>query len=62
MKKADVEIGGVYTAKVSKNLVSVRIDRVTDTGKGWFATNLRTGRTIWIRSAGRLRGVAEEAA
>ena len=60
MKKADVEIGGAYVAKVSSNLVAVRIDRESPYG-GWGATNLTTGRAVRIRSAARLRGRAGEA-
>jgi hypothetical protein len=57
MKKADVEIRGVYVAKVSGQLVKVRIERESPHG-GWDATNLATGRAIRIRSAARLRGHA----
>jgi len=54
MKKADVEMGGRYVAKVSGNLVAVRIDRESPYG-GWDATNLTTGRAVRIRTAARLR-------
>jgi hypothetical protein len=54
MKKADVQIGGTYVAKVSGNLVTVRIDRESPYG-GWDAVNLSTGRSVRIRSAARLR-------
>lgn len=57
MKKANVEIRGVYVAKVSGQIVKVRIDRESPYG-GWDATNLATGRAIRIRSAARLRGHA----
>jgi hypothetical protein len=57
MKKNEVEIRGVYVAKVSGQLVSVRIDRESPYG-GWDATNLATGRAVRIRSAARLRGCA----
>jgi len=60
MKKNDVKIGGVYTAKVSNRLVPVRID--AEKGTGWSATNLATGKTIYIKSAQRLRGKAKDAA
>jgi len=59
MKKADVKIGGVYTAKVSRRLVPVRIDATK--GTGWSATNLVTGNTIYVKSAQRLRGKCTEA-
>ncbi|TWT44992.1 hypothetical protein RAS1_14120 [Phycisphaerae bacterium RAS1] len=55
MKKKDVEIGGIYTAKVSNTLTTVRIERTNYYG-GWDATNLATGRRIHIHSAQRLRG------
>jgi hypothetical protein len=57
MKKAEVEIRGVYVAKVSGQLVTVRIEHESPYG-GWDATNLATGRAIRIRSAARLRGRA----
>jgi hypothetical protein len=57
MKKAEVEIRGVYVAKVSGQLVNVRIERESPYG-GWDATNLATGRAVRIRSAARLRGHA----
>jgi len=60
MKKSEVKIGGVYTAKVTDKLVSVRIDAVK--GTGWSATNMATGKTIHIKSAQRLRGEAKGAA
>jgi hypothetical protein len=53
MKKKDVALGGTYAAKVSDQLVPVRIERDNHYG-GWDATNLRTGRTVRIRSAQRL--------
>jgi len=59
MKKHEVEIGGVYVAKVSGRLVAVRIDHEA-ANRGWFATNLRTGRTIRILTAARLRGRARK--
>lgn len=57
MKKKDVEIGRHYTAKVSGHFVAIRIDAEDPLG-GWTATNTVTGRTIKIRTAGRLRGYA----
>mgnify|MGYP001600192200 CR=1 FL=1 len=59
MKKAEVEIRGVYVAKVSGQLVTVRLERESPYG-GWDATNLATGRAVRIRSAARLgRGPRE---
>ena len=60
MKKNEVRIGGVYAAKVSDKVVSVRIDAVK--GTGWSATDLATGKTIYIKSAQRLRGPAKHTA
>ena len=54
MKANDVKIGGVYTAKVTDKLVSVRIDAESRHG-GWDATNLATGKKIRIKSPQRLR-------
>lgn len=64
MKKCEIEIGGVYVAKVSGNLVRVRIDGVSQYG-GWDGTNMATQRAVRIRSAMRLRyrtGVEREVA
>jgi hypothetical protein len=55
MKKSDVKVGGVYAAKVTGKVVSVRIDGENPHG-GWDATNLATGKKVRIKSAQRLRG------
>ena len=57
MRKRDVQIGQVYSVKVSGRMVPVRIDRESPYG-GWDATNLKTGKRIRIKSAQRLRGKA----
>jgi hypothetical protein len=57
MKKSEVKIGGVYTAKVTNKLVQVRIDAESRYG-GWEATNLTTGKKVRIKSPTRLRGEA----
>ncbi len=57
MKKDEVKVGGMYVAKVSDKLVTVRIDSTHSKG-GWNATNTATGKRIRIKSARRLRGVA----
>ena len=57
MKKADIDIGGTYIAKVSGNRVAVQIDRVSPHG-GWEATDLSTGRVVRNRTAARLRCLA----
>jgi hypothetical protein len=51
-----VQIGGVYSAKVSDKLVEVRIDAENRHG-GWDATNLATNKKVRIKSAQRLRAV-----
>ncbi len=57
MKKDEVKIGGLYVAKVSDKLTTVRIDSTNSRG-GWNATNTATGKRIRIKSAQRLRGAA----
>ena len=54
MKKADVQIGGTYKAKVSDKIVPVRITGESRFG-GWDAVNTATGRSVRIKSAQRLR-------
>ena len=54
MKKNEVKIGGVYTAKVTNKLVQVRIDAESRYG-GWDATNMETGKKVRIKSPTRLR-------
>jgi hypothetical protein len=54
MKKNEVQIGNVYTAKVTNKVVQVRIDAENRHG-GWDATNLATGKKVRIQSAQRLR-------
>ena len=48
MKKSEVKIGGVYTAKVSGKVGSVRITGENRHG-GWDATNQETGKSVRIR-------------
>jgi hypothetical protein len=59
MKRDEVQIGKVYTAKVTDKLVPVRIDGENRHG-GWDATNLATGKKVRIKSAQRLRGEADK--
>ena len=54
MKKNEVKIGGVYAAKVTNNVVQVRLDAESRYG-GWDATNLATGKKVRIKSPTRLR-------
>lgn len=69
MKKSDIRVGALYTAKVSNKIVTVRVDaiRETTTGNGmrglktgWAfdVTNLSTGRKTTFRSAAKFRSVA----
>lgn len=60
MTAKNVKIGGTYGATVSGNRVRVRIDSHFPSGRGWWATNLKTGRQIHILTAGRLTSVALE--
>ena len=57
MKKSEVKIGGVYTAKVTNKLVQVRIEAESRYG-GWDGTNLETGKKVRIKSPARLRAAA----
>ena len=54
MKKNEVKVGGVYTAKVTNKIVQVRINAESRYG-GWDALNLCTGKKVRIRSAAKLR-------
>lgn len=55
MKKDQIKLAGTYLAKVSNQLVPVRLDAVNPHG-GWDGTNLATGKKVRIKSAQRLRG------
>jgi len=59
MRKNEVSIGKRYIAKVSGNLVEVRLLRESPYG-GWDAINLKTNRKIRIKTAGRLRREVKE--
>ncbi len=59
MKNNDVKVGGLYMAKVSDKLVTVRIESAHTKG-GWNATNTATGKRIHFKSAQRLRGKAKK--
>lgn len=54
MRSIDVEIGGVYEAKVGGRLVPVRLNQPRPDG-GWNATNTETGRSVRIATNRRLR-------
>ncbi len=57
MKKNDVKVGDVYNCKISGNVVPVRIDGENPRG-GWDGTNLKTKKSVRIRSAQRLQDKA----
>jgi hypothetical protein len=56
MKKDSVKLGVAYAAKVSGNVVPVRLDKLNPHG-GWDGTNLTTKKPVRIKSAQRLRGL-----
>lgn len=66
MKKAEIKVGGLYLAKVSSVVVTVRVERIwADDTKDrdvtrYDVTNLLTGRKLTFRSAAKFRGPAPE--
>jgi len=58
MKKSEVRIGETYTVKVSGQLAPVRVTCACPYG-GWTGVNTKTNREVRIRTAAKLRGVAE---
>jgi hypothetical protein len=54
MLKKDIKVGASYAAKVSGTVQVVKIT-AEHPAKGWVGVNVRTGRTIRILSAARLR-------
>jgi hypothetical protein len=58
MKKNEVQIGGIYSAKVTNRMVQVRIDAENRYG-GWDGTNLATNKKIRIKSPAKLHKVVE---
>ena len=61
MKNSDVQIGATYLVKVADNLVPVKLTREHPSG-GWEGTSEKTGETIRIKSAQRLRKRLADAA
>lgn len=60
MKKDQVRIGCTYSAKASGSVAPVRITQKKwkgDRHAGWAGTNTQTGRSVYIKSAQRLRGL-----
>jgi hypothetical protein len=64
MKASEIEIGGVYTAKVSGKLVPVRVLGVCRLSFGgaqaWRCRNELTNREITVRSCQRFRAAVAE--
>ena len=60
MKKDEVETGKTYAAKISGEVVPVRIEKEHPRLKGWLATNEKTGEEVHIVSAQKLRGEWDE--
>lgn len=66
MKKEDVVIGGTYLAKISGNVVPVTVTKELTVFRGdkvfaqWDAKNNKTGRTVRIKSAAKLRSHVPE--
>ncbi len=61
MKNSDVQIGAMYLVKVADNLVPVKLIREHSSG-GWEGVSAKTGKTIRIKSAQRLRRRLADAA
>lgn len=56
MRKAEIEIGEVYAAKISGKLSPVKILSVGNfNAHGWNGLNLATNKKVFIRGAARLR-------
>lgn len=58
MKGKDVRVGSTYRVKVSGILSAVQITQEKTTHDGrtyWEGVNIKTGRKVTIRGAGRLR-------
>lgn len=64
MKAKDIKVGGRYAAKVSGNLVVVRVDDIQNPQRGtsyrtnrtcYEVTNLKTKRKLVFRSAAKFR-------
>lgn len=68
MKKAEIKVGGYYKAKVSGNIVTVRVDDIEDNNSWpgrkastrYAVTNLKTGRKTTFRSAAKFRSATEK--
>jgi hypothetical protein len=63
VKKQDVRTGATYLAKVSGQVVPVKVVQEKwrgDQHTGWVGTNTDTGRSVYIKSAQRLRAAVTE--
>jgi hypothetical protein len=70
MKKAEIQVGGVYFAKVSGVVTRTRVDAIRErdvapynrprTTTFYDVTNLRTGSRTTFRSAAKFRGPASD--
>lgn len=67
MKKSEIRVGGLYRAKVSGRIVTVRVDAIRESEKFaigvWHlydVTNLSTGRRTTFRSAAKFSEEALE--
>lgn len=61
MRKAEIVLGGRYLAKVSGQVVVVRVFEIRKGRQGqdgYRCVNHKTGRKIYVKSAARFRGVA----
>ena len=67
MKKDQIQVGGLYTAKVSGKLTTVRVLAIREVPPAWRdgrwetridVVNTVTGRKTTFRSAAKLRGPA----
>ncbi len=65
MRQTQIAVGGLYKARVSGNIVTVRVDRISRV-EAWAktvvvygVTNLATGRTLQFRSARKFRCKAD---
>jgi hypothetical protein len=56
MEQNDVKVGEIYLKRVSGKSVRIRINREAEYAgrKRWYATNIITGREIYVRSAASL--------
>ncbi len=61
MKNSEIQIGATYLVKVANNLAPVKLVREHPSG-GWEGTSAKTGKTIRIKSAQRLRRRLADAA